>query len=177
MLVCPAAGNDGNKEWQTISVPADADSIITGGAVGLDSIAAAFSSFGPSADGRIKPEVCAVGQGTTLLNTAGEIIHSNGTSFATPLIAGLAACLWSAYPKENAMQIRERIIRSADRFDHPDYGQYGFGIPDAWKAYNMQLTGISLLSSEISHQKVLRNGHVVIVREGRIYDILGRRIE
>ena len=177
MLVCAAAGNEGNKEWLTISVPADADSIITGGAVGLDSIAAVFSSFGPSADGRIKPEACAVGQGTALLNTAGEIIHSNGTSFATPLIAGMAACLWSAYPKENAMQIRERIIRSTDRYDHPDYGQYGYGIPDAWKAYNMQITDISLLPSEINYQKILRNGQVVFLREGRIYDILGRRIE
>ena len=119
MLVCVAAGNEGNDEsWRTLSAPADADSILTVGAVGTDSVIGVFSSWGPSADGRIKPEVCAVGVKTTLINSGGTIVQSNGTSYATPLLAGMAAALWSALPNENAMQIRDRIIRST-RPHHP----------------------------------------------------------
>lgn len=176
MLVCPAAGNEGNKEWHSISIPADADSVLTVGAVGLDSIAAAFSSYGPSADGRIKPEVCAVGKGTALLNTSGELIHSNGTSFATPLLAGLAACLWSALPTENAMQIRERIIRSADRYTNPDTGQYGYGIPDAWKAYGkgQGLMVDDLKPAQEPARKILQNGRILIIRGNNTYTLTGQ---
>ena len=179
MLVCVAAGNDGNKEWHTISVPADADSILTVGAVDTDSLIGAFSSFGPSADGRIKPEVCAVGVQTTLINPYGTIVTSNGTSYATPLIAGLAACLWSALPDENAMQIRERILQSSNRYPHPDSQQYGYGIPDAWKAYTMALgvqnTEHSVQKTET--RKILHGDQILIVRFGHIYNLAGQRVQ
>ena len=179
MLVCVAAGNEGNAPWGTISAPADADSVLTVGAVDVDSLAGSFSSYGPSSDGRLKPEVCAVGVQTTLIYPNGSIVTSNGTSFATPLLAGLAAALWSALPDENAMQIRERIIRSADRYATPDYANqvYGYGIPDAWKAYNMQLSDISIQPSAVSSQKILENGQMVIIRNGAKYTITGQRIE
>ena len=179
MLVCVAAGNEGDAPWGTIGAPADADSILTVGAVDLDSIAGRFSSYGPSSDGRLKPEVCAVGVQTTLINPSGYIVTSSGTSFATPLIAGMAASLWSALPDENNMQIRERIIRSSDRYTHPDYANnvYGYGIPDAWKAYTMSLTDIPLTQEESSHRKILYNGQVVILHNGQLYDIMGRKIE
>ena len=178
MLVCVAAGNEGTSSWQTISVPADADSILTVGAVGVDSIIGPFSSFGPSADGRIKPEVCAVGVQTTLINPYETIVTSNGTSFATPLIAGLAASLWSALPQENAMQIRERIIRSSDRYNNPDSVQYGYGIPNAWAAYTMQPQGIEeIQKNEVPCTKVLRNGQIYIVRFGHIYTLSGQRVD
>ena len=179
MLVCVAAGNEGDAPWGTIGAPADADSILTVGAVDIDSIAGRFSSYGPSSDGRIKPEVCAVGVQTTLINPSGYIVNSSGTSFAAPLIAGLAASLWSALPDENNMQIRERIIRSSDRYTHPDYANYvyGYGIPDAWKAYTMTLTDIPHTQPESRHQKILYNGQVVILHDGQLYDIMGRRIE
>ena len=130
MLICVAAGNYGDKEWHTIMAPADADSILTVGAVDTQGVIGAFSSFGPSADGRVKPEVCAVGVNTAIYSPFGFSMYGNGTSFATPLIAGMAACVWSALPDENAMQIRERILRSSDRYSHPDSTQYGYGIPD-----------------------------------------------
>ena len=155
MLVCVAAGNEGDKEWHTICSPADADSILTVGAVNVEGQIAKFSSFGPSADGRIKPEVCAVGAQTTLISPSEDVITSNGTSFAAPLIAGLAASLWSALPDENAMQIRERIIRSADRYTQHDMQQYGYGIPNAWVAYTMD-TPSGIESTEHRTQIVRR---------------------
>ena len=180
MLVCVAAGNEGTSSWRTISAPADADSILTVGAVGTDSIAGNFSSYGPSSDGRIKPEVCAVGVQTTLINPWSSIVRSNGTSFATPLIAGMAACLWSALPDENAMQIRERILRSCHRYAHPDRANHiGYGIPNAWQAYSYQPTAISNQPSEDSRQnsvnsrKILLNGQIYILRGEKMYDILG----
>ena len=177
MLVCVAAGNEGNNAWQTISVPADADSILTVGAVSTWGEIGNFSSYGPSSDGRIKPEVCAVGVRTQLINPGGNIVTSNGTSFATPLLAGLAASLWSALPDENAMQIRSRIIRSADRYLNPDTQQYGYGIPNAWKAYTMGPEGIEDVQTETnSCQKILRNGQIIILRNGIEYTISGQRV-
>ena len=177
MLVCVAAGNEGNNAWRTISVPADADSILTVGAVTTLGEIGNFSSYGPSSDGRIKPEVCAVGVWTQLINPGGNIVTSNGTSFATPLLAGLAASLWSALPDENAMQIRSRIIRSADRYLNPDTQQYGYGIPNAWKAYTMGPEGIEDVQTETnSCQKILRNGQIIILRNGIEYTISGQRV-
>lgn len=177
MLVCVAAGNEGDNAWRTITAPADADSILTVGAVSTWGEIGNFSSYGPSSDGRIKPEVCAVGVWTQLINPGGNIVTSNGTSFATPLLAGLAASLWSALPDENAMQIRSRIIRSADRYLNPDTQQYGYGIPNAWKAYTMGPEGIEDVQTETnSCQKILRNGQIIILRNGIEYTISGQRV-
>ena len=179
MLVCVAAGNEGNSAWKTINSPADADSILTVGAVDTIGGISGFSSYGPSADGRVKPEVCAVGVKTVLVHPNGTIVAGNGTSFATPLIAGMAASLWSALPQENAMQIRERIIRSADRFANPDEERYGYGIPDAWKAYTMTLPAgqSELHSPQGVSRKILRNGHIYIIRGEHAFDLLGRELE
>ena len=178
ILVCVSAGNEGTDSWRTISAPADADSVLTVGAVTTDGSIGSFSSYGPSADGRVKPEVCAVGVQATLIHPNGTIVTSNGTSFATPLLAGMAATLWSALPDENAMQIRERIIRSANLYPNHDTSYHmGYGIPDAWAAYTSQPTAISIQKSVISSQKVLQDGKLYIQREGQLYDVMGRRIE
>ena len=178
MLVCVAAGNEGNDPWHTISTPADADSILAVGAVAVNGVIGNFSSYGPSADGRIKPEVCAVGVKTALISPTGRLTSGNGTSFATPLIAGLAASLWSALPDENAMQIRERIIRSSDRYQTPDAKRYGYGIPDAWMAYQGQTQDLENLASKESEQpqKIIDGGHIYILRHGHIYNLAGQRV-
>ncbi len=175
MLVCVAAGNEGNKAWRTICAPADADSILTVGAVDTDSVMGTFSSYGPSSDGRVKPEVCAVGVQTTLVYPDGQLVTNNGTSFATPLIAGMAASLWSALPNENAMQIRERIIRSCNHYSYPDKkNQMGYGIPDAWKAYTMKWEeGLPVTGDGSQAQKILRNGEIIILRGGTEYTVMG----
>lgn len=177
MLLVVAMGNDGNKAWHYLSTPADADSILSVGAVDVAGEIAEFSSYGPSADGRVKPEVCAVGAGTALINPANnETMNGNGTSFACPLIAGMAACLWSALPQATNMEIRERIIRSADRYAQP-HEQYGYGIPDAWLAYTHATTNTStpeLQNSSIS--KIIQNGHIYIIYNRQLYDLLGNKI-
>jgi len=175
MLVLVAAGNEGNKPWKYITAPADADSILTVGAVNSQSEIGYFSSYGPTWDGRVKPEVCAVGWSTALVNpNDGYVVWGNGTSFACPLLAGMAACLWSALPHESAIHIRERIIRSADRFTTPN-DRYGYGIPDAWAAYTGS-TGIDNPEAQDNAPvayKVLRNGTVYIIANGKQYTLLG----
>lgn len=182
MLVCVAAGNEGADSWRTLGVPGDADSILTVGAVDTLGVIGSFSSYGPTTDGRVKPEICAVGVQTTLINPGGIIVRSNGTSFATPLLAGMAASLWSALPDENAMQIRERIIRSADHYTSPDpENHYGYGIPDAWVAYTMNMPeDVTSIEEEKSNEsgvrKFIRGDQILIFRHGHVYNLAGQRV-
>ena len=177
MLVIVAAGNEGNKAWHYISAPADADNILTVGAVNIHDSIAAFSSWGPTADGRIKPEVCATGSQTALINPMNNsVIYGNGTSFACPIIAGMAACLWSAMPHATNMEIRERIIQSADRYTMP-HAQYGYGIPNAWQAYEQTTDIPSIPSNHVpSAQKVLINGQLWILHNGEKYNVMGNKV-
>ena len=178
MLLVIAMGNDGNKDWHYLSTPGDADSILTVGAVDIFRSIADFSSFGPSADGRVKPEVCAVGKQTALIDpNNGYVINSNGTSFACPLLAGMAACLWSALPNATNMEIRERIIRSADRYTAP-HEQYGYGIPNAWLAYTNDVASTThYIQHTTSYSKIIQNGQLYIRHQGATYNLLGNKIE
>ena len=177
MLVVVAAGNEGNKAWHYISAPADADNILTVGAVNIHDSIAAFSSWGPTADGRVKPEVCATGSQTALINpTNNSVIYGNGTSFACPIIAGMAACLWSAMPHATNMEIRERIIQSADRYTQP-HEQYGYGIPNAWQAYEQTTDIPSIPNNHVpTAQKVLLNGQLWILHNGEKYNVMGNKV-
>lgn len=173
MLLVVAAGNEGNKDWHYISAPADADSILTVGAVDIHDSIAAFSSWGPTADGRVKPEVCAVGYQTALIDPIdNRVVRGNGTSFACPIIAGMAACLWSALPTASNIEIRERIIRSGDRYDSP-HDQYGYGIPNTWQAYTQSTGLMTPGKGEQKAQKVIINGQLWIIHEGEVYNIIG----
>lgn len=178
MLLVVAMGNEGNNTWHYLSTPSDADSILSVGAVDATGGKAEFSSYGPSADGRVKPEVCAMGKGTALIDPAtNSLINSNGTSFACPLIAGMTACLWSALPKANNMDIRDIIIRSADRYTTP-HEQYGYGVPNAWQAYNTFI-GTDLQPTKVTPiaNKILKDGQLYILYEGELYNILGYKVK
>lgn len=135
ILVVASAGNSGsrNDPWHFIGTPADADSILAIGAVDPSRNLAAFSSKGPSADGRIKPDVADQGQWTTVIdpdNSNGSLNnYANGTSFSAPILAGAVACLWQAHPSLTNMQIRQAVIESASQYLHPD-SLLGYGIPD-----------------------------------------------
>lgn len=135
MLMVTSAGNEGGGTWRYITTPADADSVLTVGAVNVQGTPAAFSSYGPTSDGRIKPEVAAVGWGAMIANhITGQPYPSNGTSFAAPYMAGIATCLWQAFPEYNNMTIIEALIANATQSHQPD-DRVGYGIPDVKKAF------------------------------------------
>jgi serine protease AprX len=129
LLVISSAGNKGDKTWHYITAPADADSILTVGAIDQNGYVAYFSSRGPSSDGDTKPDVMAIGESTVMADYNGGITYGNGTSLSAPVISGLAACLWQTNKYASAMDVLNSIRESADRSLQPD-DNYGFGIPD-----------------------------------------------
>ena len=134
-IVCVnSAGNDGMGSWKKINFPADATDILTVGSINEHGMNAAFSAVGPTADGRIKPDVMAFGSPTCVITGRGSIINDNGTSFSSPLVAGMVACLWQALPGKTAKQIIKLVKLAGDNQQHPD-NVFGYGVPDFWKAY------------------------------------------
>jgi serine protease AprX len=136
ILVVNSAGNSGADPWRYLGAPADADSILTIGAVDAEGKYALFSSQGPTSDGRIKPNVTAMGQLTLVATNSGNVGRSNGTSFSSPVIAGMVACLWQAHPTANMMQVFKAIEKSGDQADRPD-AYRGFGIPNFMRAHGI----------------------------------------
>jgi subtilisin family serine protease len=129
ILVVSSAGNSGSNTWQKISAPADGDSVLSVGSVNNLGVYSSFSSKGPSADGRVKPDVCAIGEGTIIANHFGGFQSANGTSFSCPVLAGAAACLWQAFPEATNMEVSQAIKQSASQYITPD-NLLGYGIPN-----------------------------------------------
>jgi len=149
ILVVTSAGNSGDDPWFYITAPADADSVLSVGAVSDAGKHAWFSSRGPSSDGDIKPEVCSVGYQTVFADQFEGISKGNGTSFSSPVIAGLAACLWQASPSSSAMEIRQAIINSAHLSNTPN-DSLGYGIPDFYQAYlQLQKANEALVENQV----------------------------
>lgn len=136
IILVNSAGNDGMGTWKRINFPGDARDVLTVAALSGDSINARFSSVGPSIDGRVKPDVSAMGYQSTVIRGNGHIVTANGTSFSSPEVCGMVACLWQALPQKTASQIMDLVRRSANQWNYPD-NVYGYGIPDFWKAYQM----------------------------------------
>ena len=135
MIVVSSAGNSGSQFWHYISAPADANNILTAGACDAYSHMAPFSSYGPTADGRIKPDVDAMGKNDVIASLIdGQVATNSGTSFSAPIIAGLTACLWEAFPDKTNMEVMDAVRRSASRFTHPD-DSAGYGIANFDLAY------------------------------------------
>jgi serine protease AprX len=129
ILCVVSVGNEGSNNWEKLVAPADADSALAVGAVSSDFQYLNFSSSGPTSDERIKPDVAALGQGTKIIQYNGEISTGSGTSFASPMIAGLAAGLWQAYPELDNMEIIGLIRKGGSQFMQPDT-LIGYGVPD-----------------------------------------------
>jgi hypothetical protein len=136
ILVTNSAGNSGGDSWHYILAPADGEHVLAIGAVNSSGAVAGFSSYGPSSDGRIKPNVASVGWGTIVAGTNGNPSSANGTSVANPNLAGLIACLWQAFPEFTSQAIFDAVQRSADQYNNPD-NRVGYGIPNMRIAYGI----------------------------------------
>ncbi len=155
MIVTVSSGNERNSEWYYISAPADADSVISIGAVDRKGMLASFSSGGPTVDGRIKPEVVALGKAVLAVNPGIPSAYSyvDGTSFANPLIAGVCALLLEAHPYWTPMQVREALMQTADRAHSPD-NNYGWGLVNALAALNYRQPGDVNGDDRLNHDDV-----------------------
>lgn len=129
ILVVTSAGNEGNSSWQYITAPADAKNILAVGSINSQYTRSGFSSVGPAADGRIKPDVVALGTGTAVMLGDGMITNGNGTSYSAPQVAGLAAGVWQANPDWSNIDVVNAIKLTASRASNPD-SAYGYGVPN-----------------------------------------------
>ena len=182
MLACNSAGNQGDDSWFYITPPADAFDILAVGAVDSNNQIAYFSSRGPSFDARIKPDVTSMGVASGLQSTQGGVTRGNGTSFASPILAGSVASLWQAYPELSARELIHWVRQSGDRHKNPD-STYGFGLPNFSYAYHA-ITSIpaSFPAGELEIWPNPAHEHLMIripeeitgEQEIRFYDMQGR---
>lgn len=189
ILCVTSAGNSGNSPWHFITAPADADGILAVGAVDNAGNHAAFSGWGPTPDGRTKPEVMALGVQAAYPHADGTIRNGNGTSFSSPILCGGAACLWQAFPNATAQAIRNAIIRSSHLYSTPN-DSMGHGIPDLRAAFNILAeSGAGLWEEDAAPDELLlfpnptSSGTVRWIYSGNetpsgwcIYDMSGREI-
>ncbi|MGL4632013.1 MAG: S8 family serine peptidase [Leadbetterella sp.] len=133
ILVVVSVGNEGSSKWRYLCTPADADSVISVGAINDAKKKSGFSSFGPNAKKQTKPEVVAKGEATVIGGTSNNIGTSNGTSFSAPLVAGFVANLMQEFPNIPAMELRKIILNSSSIATTPN-DSIGHGIPSYTKA-------------------------------------------
>lgn len=137
MIVVTSAGNEGNSKWKYLGTPGDGKEIFTIGATNSDGKRAGFSSVGPTADGRTKPDVAALGSWVAVTSTSSfQIGIGSGTSFSSPLVTGMLACLLEAFPEKTNREILDAVRQSASQYDQPD-NELGHGVPDFLKAYHI----------------------------------------
>lgn len=142
LLFC-SAGNEGNGSWEKITFPSDASGILTVGSITSDKKKSVFSSIGFTSDFRVKPDMVALGTGSCVIDPSGNIRYANGTSFATPILAGLGVCLWQALPWLDNYEIIDLLRESSSQYKRPD-AELGYGIPDVYKAYKKEHSHVSL---------------------------------
>ena len=185
ILVLSSAGNEGSSSWHIISTPADGDSVLAIGAVDLNGKYAYFSSVGPSFDGRIKPDLAAMGENATCGIPSGAITTNSGTSFSCPLTAGLAAGLWQAFPELTNMQIADALRKSASQYFHPDI-YLGYGIPGYVKAKEyIEAVYNNANVDFVVYPNPIKEGNVWFTSEGKyfgqtvtvkMYDVAGQQV-
>ncbi|WP_375437540.1 S8 family serine peptidase [uncultured Hymenobacter sp.] len=146
MIVVNSVGNDGRRTGPSLLAPSDADSILAVGAVDSLRNYALFSSQGPSADNRVKPNLATQGAQAAVINIAGQPVRSNGTSFSCPILAGIVAGFWQANPTLTAQQVIAFLQRSGSQYSNPD-NLLGYGIPNFVLAYNTANPGTPLAAS------------------------------
>lgn len=138
LLMFCSAGNEGNGNWGKITFPSDASDVLTVGAITDGKKKSVFSSVGFTADYRVKPDVVALGSGSCVIDPNGNIRYASGTSFATPILAGLGICLWQALPRLSNKDIIALLQQVSSQAKRPD-AELGYGIPNMYKAYKKGL--------------------------------------
>lgn len=128
IIVVVSAGNEGNVSWQIVTAPADANDVLAVASVDANLRRANSSSTGPTSDQRLKPDVAALGVGTSVIESSGSLGRSSGTSLAAPLITSLAAGVLQKYPSATNLEILEAIRKSASQSANPDF-LTGYGVP------------------------------------------------
>ena len=184
MIVVSSAGNSGSNSWHYIGAPADADSILSIGAIDENRDFAWFSSYGPTSDGRVKPTVVAQGRNTIVATSDNGVLAGNGTSFSSPVIAGMTACLWQAHPNRTNMEIINAIILSSHLHENPN-DSLGYGLPNFALADLLLTAPRNQSISEIIAivpNPISSNSHLYVyvsntnVMSMEAYDIKGNRI-
>jgi subtilisin family serine protease len=142
ILVVNSVGNYGSAGSSSLVAPADAQGILSAGSVNSSSIVSTFSSRGPTADGRVKPELVAFGQSPVLIRGSGQVSTAAGTSFSAPQLTALAAGLWEAKPNWTKDELLTNLIKSGTQYAAPDQN-LGYGIPNFRSAYYGALLGLN----------------------------------
>ena len=137
VVVC-SAGNSGRSAWKKVTPPGDSENVITVGALTKELKNAEFSSIGDTSDGRVKPDVMAIGVNSVVSGNDGTVSKANGTSFASPTMCGVVTCFWQACPWLTAKEVIKAVQQAGDRVDYPD-NIYGYGVPNLWKAYQKEV--------------------------------------
>jgi subtilisin family serine protease len=142
ILVVNSVGNYGSAGSSSLVAPADAQGILAVGSVNSSSVVSTFSSRGPTADGRVKPELVAFGQSPVLIRDSGQVSSAAGTSFSAPQLTALAAGLWEAKPNWTKDELLTSLIKSGTQYAAPDQN-LGYGIPNFRGAYYGALLGLN----------------------------------
>lgn len=148
ILFVVAAGNEGSVPWHYIMTPADGDSVIAVGAVNTSGAVGSFSSYGPSVDAQVKPDVASIGVNAMVQSTTNTVAIGSGTSFACPNMAGLSSILWQAFPEVNNMRIARALREAGSIVSTPD-DRIGYGIPDLKSAFGTLLIEFATSTSTI----------------------------
>jgi subtilisin family serine protease len=182
IFVCTSAGNEGNNPaWRWIGTPADAGEALTVGAVQQDGQYASFSSIGPNAAGEQKPNVMAQGHSAAIINTAGQVTTGSGTSYSSPIICGMVACLLQASPFTNPKILKNAIEISSSLYTTPSY-KMGYGIPDFYKVLqslpvteHSKCNNILIYPNPVSDKLIVKsNKHL---KKAILYDIAGQLVD
>ncbi len=135
IFISTSAGNTGNDaDWPKVGSPADTPEVTTVGAVDIDGIIAPFSSIGPNATGVPKPEIVACGVNTAVILPYNDIVYASGTSFSSPIICGMTACLIQAFPLVPPKELKQMIMSTGNYYNNYQT-DYGYGIPDFDKVF------------------------------------------
>ena len=186
MICLNSAGNEGDGTC-TLGIPADAEHILTVGAVDDQGDRAYFSSVGPTYDGRIKPDVMAMGQDTYVASgypSWNPYYNGNGTSFSCPVLAGAVTCLRQAYPELSVQEFCDIVRQTSNRADHPD-NQYGYGIPDFAAALNLlhvEDTFVQKNELIMAYPNPAKGNVRIAMKEGyqaelTVFDVMGRQLK